>query len=83
MASRAREGILFFYSVVVRPHLQCCVQMQRDTDLLEHIQKAIKMIQGTEYLPCEDRLSTRAVRPGEEKAPRSPDSGFSVSKGEL
>lgn len=25
MSSRSREGILLFYSAVVRPHLQCCI----------------------------------------------------------
>jgi len=40
------------------------------------------MIQGMEHLSCEDRLRAGAVQPREEKAER-PDSGLSVSKGEL
>ena len=62
MASRSREVILFFYSVLVRPHLEYCIQMwstqyRRGIDLLEHVQKmATKMIQGVEQLSYEDRL---------------------------
>ena len=56
VASRAREVILSLCSVLVRPHLEYCIQMgspqyRIDVDLLEHIQgRAIKMIQGMEYL---------------------------------
>ena len=51
------------YSVLVRPHLEYCLQMQsplsrRDTDLLECIQKRVtKMIQGMEPLPYKGRLT--------------------------
>ena len=51
-----------FCSALVRPHLECCIQMwspqnRRDTDLLECIQKrATKMIQEMKHLPYEDRL---------------------------
>ena len=54
--------ILPFCSVLVRPHLEYCIQMwspqyRRDMDLLEHIQRrATKMIQGMEHLSYEDRL---------------------------
>ena len=62
MASRVREVILPLCSVLLRPHLEYCVQMwslqyRRDVDLLECIQRrATKMIQGMEYLSYEDRL---------------------------
>ena len=59
MASREREVILPFCSVLLRPHLEYCVQIwspqyRRGVDLLEHIQRrATKMIQ---HLSSEDRL---------------------------
>ena len=54
--------ILPLCSVLVRPHLEYCIQMwspqcRRDMELLERIQRrATEMIQGMEHLYCEDRL---------------------------
>ena len=62
MASNLREVILPIYSVLVRPHLEYCIQMwspqyNRDIDLLERIQRrATKIIQGMKNLSFEDRL---------------------------
>ena len=56
------EVILLLYSALVRPCLECCIQMwspqyRIDVDLLEHIQRrATKMIQRMEHLPYENRL---------------------------
>ena len=54
--------ILPLYSVLVRSHLEFCIQMwspqyRRDMELLEHVhRRATKMIKGMEHLPYEDRL---------------------------
>ena len=65
------------YSVLVRPHLEYCIQMwspqyRRDMDLLERIQrKATKRIHGMEHLSYEDKLrELGVVQLGEEKAVR-------------
>jgi len=56
MASRSREVILPLYSVLVRPHMEYCIQMwspqyRRDVDLLECIQRgAIRTMHSMEPL---------------------------------
>ena len=60
---------------IVRPHLECCIQMgsaqyRRETDLLEHVQRrATEMIQESERFRYESG-GAGAVQPGEEKALR-------------
>ncbi|PKU41967.1 hypothetical protein llap_7729 [Limosa lapponica baueri] len=62
VASRSREVILPLCSTLVRPHLECRVQLwspqnRKDMDLLERIpMRASKTIWGLEHLSCEERL---------------------------
>ena len=57
-----REVILPLYSVLMRPHLDYCIQMwspqyRRDMDLIECVQRrATKTICGVQHLFCDDRL---------------------------
>jgi len=83
-ASRAREAILPLYS---EPHLGYCIQVwssqyERDMDRLEYVQRrATIIIKGMKCLPSlqGEAEGAEAVHPGEQKAPRRPDSGLSVS----
>lgn len=83
VASRARKVILPLCSVLVRPHVECCVQTwspQYRRDLLEHVQRRATendLKDGTQ--PCKNRLRAAAV-PGGEKAPVRPDISLSVFK---
>lgn len=61
VASRVRDVIAPFSPTLVRPHLQYCIQAwepqhKKHIELLDWVQRAVKMIRGLEHLCYEERL---------------------------
>ncbi|GAB0178250.1 hypothetical protein GRJ2_000290300 [Grus japonensis] len=88
VARRSREVILSLYSILMRQHLEYCIQLWgpqygRDMELLERVQRrATKLIRGLEHLSYEDRLR-ELVLFSLEKTQGTPYCSLPVLKGGL
>lgn len=68
ITNKTKQNIVRLYKTLVRPHLEYCIQawrphLQKDINKLENVQRrALKMIQGFNSIPYEERLKkTRLI----------------------
>lgn len=82
IASRNRDRSIPLCSELVRPHLECRVQLrslqfEKDVDRLDRVQRKVtELVKGLKNLPCEERLKELGFFCQEKKGLERPSSQY-------